>query len=431
MRIAAAAYSGLFGFVLVAILKRLNRKRNPKREMACIQTTDNVMDMKARETMHPIQTSPAWLNGLTVLAPWATATGAEPATAPAPWLMGVGLLVGIGLLYVAYRMGQHRHARAQRELLTAGQWALNRASEVSDGDPALHLAVRDRLERWLAQLQRPATKVVQSQLSEDIRADLELARDFQLAYLNRPYPQIPETHFEGRLRLEFDHLYQPATALGGDFFDIMPLATDTAGVFVADVMGHGARSALITAMLRTVLRDLKSQGRNARHYITEVNKAMCEMMRSFPQPLFASAFYFVPDTTSRIATFTTAGHPAPYHIHRSMGRLTRLSVPAPHGAALGIMPKEEYTGGHVRLIDNDAFIFFTDGTYEAANGSGEEFGLARMEETIRKCLYKDIRTIVKTLNQTIRQFAGDTPLSDDICIVAVGVTSKPEDPTDS
>lgn len=368
-----------------------------------------------------------------VTVPWAVAASVEPATAaqPAPWLVIVGLVVLAGLLYAVYRLGQKRHARTHRELLTAGQWAMNRVGEVSDGDPALHLAVQDRLERWLSQIQRPAAHIKESQISEEIRADLELARDFQLAYLNRPYPQIPETHFEGRLRLEFDHIYEPATALGGDFFDIMPLATDTAGVFVADVMGHGARSALITAMLRTVLRDLKSQGRNARHYITEVNKAMCEMMCGFPQPLFASAFYFVPDTTSRVATFTTAGHPAPYHINRNTGRLTRLRVPAPHGAALGLMPKEEYTGGHVRLIDNDAYVFFTDGTYEAANADGEEYGLARMEETIRKCMYKDIRTIVKTLNQSIRQFAGDTPLADDICIVAVGVTSKPEDPTNS
>ncbi len=67
------------------------------------------MGMKVKETMHPIQSSPA------------------------PWLMGVGLLEGIGLLYAAYRMGQQRHARTQRELLTAGQWILNRAGEVAVG----------------------------------------------------------------------------------------------------------------------------------------------------------------------------------------------------------------------------------------------------------------------------------------------------------
>lgn len=255
-------------------------------------------------------------------------------------------------------------------------------------------------------------------------ADLELARDFQLAYLERPYPDIPQTHFEGRLRLDFYHRYQPALALGGDFFDIIPLAPDTAGVFVADVMGHGARSALITAILRTILRDLHGQGRNAPHYVSEVNRELCEVMRTFPQPLFASAFYFVPDTTSRMATFSTAGHPSPFYLHRSVGRVSRLDVPAPHGAALGIIPKEEYTGGKVRLVDRDVFIFFTDGLYEAANEEGEEFGLARMEKVIRANLYKDHRLIVDALMKAVQDFMGDAPVNDDLCVVSVDVTTK-------
>ena len=359
--------------------------------------------------------SPAWP------AVWAV-TGAEQAgDEPARWLFVVGGVVLLGLLYAAFLLGQHRHAKRHHRLLDAGRWALSKARTAVTG----HTTTPDLLDRWLDQL-TSVPEALPPDINMEMQADLELARDFQLAYLNRPYPKVPETHFEGRLRLQFHHWYHPALALGGDFFDIMPLADDTAGIFVADVMGHGARSALITAILRTLLRDLKGQGRNARHYMTEVNKAMCEIMRGFPQPLFASAFYFVPDTTSRVATYSTAGHPSPFHVRRSMGRLTRLTVPSPHGAALGIIPKEEYTGGHVRLIDNDAFIFFTDGVYEAANAEGEEFGLTRMEEVIRKTMYKNVQTIVEALEHAIHRFVGNTPLSDDICIVAVDVTTKPE-----
>jgi serine phosphatase RsbU (regulator of sigma subunit) len=362
--------------------------------------------------------------------PWAVLGGNEVA----PWVLITALLIFLcGVFYYAYKLGQQRILKQNRHLIETGRWTWRQLKQSQIGVPPVigsPTEMQARLDRWLAQMEKDAAYIAPD-INEEMQVDLELAKDFQLAYLNRPYPKIPEMHFEGRIRLEFCHWYQPALALGGDFFDIIPLASDTAGVFVADVMGHGARSALITAILRTLLRDLKGQGRNARHYITEVNKAMCEIMRGFPQPLFASAFYFVPDTTSRVATYSTAGHPPPFHVRRSVGRLMRLTVPSPHGAALGIIPKEEYTGGHVRLIDNDSFILYTDGVYEATNRRGEEFGLVRMEEIIRKNMYKPAALIVDALKQAIHDFVGDHPLADDICIVGIEVTTKEEKTEDA
>lgn len=309
----------------------------------------------------------------------------------------------------------------------AGSWVLEQVRQhVPDADQLEPAALKEALDSWLAAEKDRAVAERGAMLSGEIQADLDLARDFQFAYINRPYPKIPETHLEGRLRLQFYHRYEAALALGGDFFDLIPLAPDTAGVFVADVMGHGARSALITAILRTLLRDLRSQGRNARHYITEVNQELCEIMKSFPQPLFASAFYFVPDTTSRMATYSTAGHPAPFYVHRATGQITRLNAPPPHGAALGLIPNEEYSGASVRLVDGDCFIFFTDGVYEAANVEGEEFGLDRMKQVIRKYIYKSNQVIVDELMTAVQDFVGTAPVNDDICIVSVDVTTESE-----
>ncbi len=307
----------------------------------------------------------------------------------------------------------------------AGDWVLSQAFGKEDASALDDEALVASLEDWLKG-ERQAHAVIKTITHEEIEADLELARDFQVAYLDRPYPKVPQTHVEGRLRLEFYHRYQAALVLGGDFFDLIPLAPDAVGVFVADVMGHGARSAMITAILRTLLRDLRSQGRNARHYVTEVNRQLCDIMESFPQPLFASSFYFVPDTTARVATFTTAGHPAPFYVSRSRGELGRLHVPPPHGAALGVIPDERYSASSVRLSDRDSFIFFTDGTYEAANAAGEEFGMSRMQKVIRQNIYKSDQEIVDGLIDAIQEFRGDKPLEDDICIVAVGVKTESE-----
>jgi serine phosphatase RsbU (regulator of sigma subunit) len=257
-----------------------------------------------------------------------------------------------------------------------------------------------------------------------MQRDLDLAKDFQRAYLERPYPKIPAMHIEGRLRLEFYHRYKPQLALGGDFFDIITLGPDCAGVFVADVMGHGTRSALITSILRTLIGDLIQQGRNARHFISEMNKQFCGLLKSVPSPLFASAFHFVADTTARVATFSSAGHPAPFHIRRSLGRISRLEVPEPRGAALGLLPREEFTGGHCRLIPGDVFFFFTDGVYEAHNRQGEEFGMGRLESVLRTLMYKEMPYIVDGVMDALVEFVGDEPVADDICMVSVEVTTS-------
>lgn len=340
----------------------------------------------------------------------------------------ITLCLAIGWTYLVQRWSGGVFGGPYRELLEAGDWilqtAFGRAQALDDLKNKQHVvSLRQQLDGWLHELQQDIREQYAVQTTE-MQRDLSLARDFQQAYLDRPYPRIPEVHIDGRLRLDFYHRYQPALALGGDFYNILPLKPDAAGVFIADVMGHGTRSALITAIIRTLIDDLAPQGRNARHFVTEMNKMFCGLLRSVPNPLFASAFYFVADTTARVGTFSSAGHPSPFHLHRSVGRISRLEVPMPRGAALGLMPLETYTGGYCRLVDGDVFVFFTDGVYEAHNMRGEEFGIARMEKVLRGLMYKNAREIVDGMMQAITQFVGDEPVTDDICIIAVEVTTK-------
>jgi len=291
--------------------------------------------------------------------------------------------------------------------------------QITPNSQAVEL-VNNWMEHW-----RSEVKAQSARLAEDVSRDMVLATEFQQALLNRPYPEVPAVHIEGRLRLEFHHRYNPALAIGGDFFDIIPIGNDCAGIFVADVMGHGVRSALITAILRALLSELQTQARNAAHFLKEINREFAEILEVMPTPIFASAFYLVADTTSRIATYACAGHPPPFQIHRDRARVSRLTNPQPKGAALGLLMQENYTGETVRLLDGNSFIFFTDGVYECSNPDGEEYGLARMEKVIQANIYKTTPEILDALTQSINTFVRGEPLADDLCLVAVDVTTTP------
>lgn len=337
------------------------------------------------------------------------------------------------LIFFSNRAGKQMIFDPLHKLVEAGIWAMQQAPH-SRFDPATlplefqpdaSSPVRKNLDEWITGMKQEVDKAIYTQTYET-QKDMELARDFQQAYLNRPYPKIPAHHTEGRLRLSFGHRYESATALGGDFFNIASLPDECAGIFIGEVMGHGTRTALITAILRTLISDLAAQGRNVSHFMAEMNKQFCEILQMAPNPQFASSFYFVADTLGRVATYSTAGHRPPYLLRRSIGRVVQLTLPEPHGAALGVTPDEEYTGGHARLMDGDFYLFYTAGICETRNASDQEFGAARLESLLKRLVYKSMDEILDGLLSEVREFAGEEAITKDLCLVAVEVTTKPD-----
>jgi serine phosphatase RsbU (regulator of sigma subunit) len=122
-----------------------------------------------------------------------------------------------------------------------------------------------------------------------------------------------------------------------------------------------------------------------------------------------------------VATYTLAGHSPPLLVHRSLSRVTRLKPPRPHAAALGVLPDEEFSGESVRLTPGDAFLFFTDGLYEASNYKGEEFGIGRLEAVLRENMYRETPELLDAAMAAISDFVEGQPIADDICIVAVDI----------
>ena len=358
--------------------------------------------------------------------------------------MASGLIGGIaavfGVYFFASNVGKKLFFDPMEHAAEAGMWVLKRAFgdqmknvSFSRTHPWVGVSlgtdevVTRELEGWFGDVQE-RIKGNAATISQAMQQDLELAIDFQTAITNRPYPQVPSVHVQGRLRLEFAHQYKPALALGGDFFDIEAIASDCAGIFLADVMGHGTRSAIITSMIRTLLSELYPQGRNAPHFMGELNKTFCGMLQMLPNPFFASASYFLFDTTARIGTYTLAGHPPPYQLHRSVGRVIKLERPTPRGGAIGVMPDEKFGAESVRLVDGDVFIFYTDGVYEAKNRRGEEYGLTRFEASLHAHQYETMDKMLASLIADIMKFVDDEPLADDVCLVGCFVTSQAAPP---
>lgn len=298
-------------------------------------------------------------------------------------------------------------------------------------EPLKRIDTRDELQDLARTLVKMGRRVLgyNAHLEREIAAktaeisrDLKLARDFQEALLPRSYPKIPSEGTLAPLRLNFSHLYKPAYSVGGDFFDVLKLDDHRAGVFIADVMGHGARSALVTAILRTLLQNLAEESTEPGRFLTKLNQHFHAAVRQTGETIFVTAFYMVVDTLAGTARFASAGHPSPFAGHRATREVHPLTGSLRGNPALGILPDCEYRQWSLTLEPGDFFIFFTDGVHEAYNTDGEEFGLDRVRDVIASHFIRPEADLPKAIVHALETFIAPATPGDDICIVAMEVS---------
>ncbi|MBI5394289.1 MAG: SpoIIE family protein phosphatase [Verrucomicrobia bacterium] len=302
--------------------------------------------------------------------------------------------------------GKHRH------LLT---------TKVPLRDPAGHGSGLVGISRDITDLKEAEEKLRAH--AAEIQRDLQIAREFQEALMPRDYPQVPANPAAGSLQLGFHHFYQPALSVGGDFFDIVKLGDHRAGVFVADVMGHGAHSALVTAILRALWQDLVHQADDPGHFLTLINQHFAAVLARTNEFIFASAFYLVLDTRRAQAVFASAGHPPPLLASRATRRIEPLLRPEDNKPALGLMNNTRYNSFTRPVAADDLFLLYTDGIVEAPNAAAEEFGHKRLRGAIERSLDLPLEELTHAVLRAINEFIGPVPLPDDICLVATEVAA--------
>lgn len=275
---------------------------------------------------------------------------------------------------------------------------------------------RHRLEERLAE----STALLRRQHAQ-LEADLAMARAVQQALLPQHYPVFPAGVPAGGSRLHFAHRWLPSHQVAGDFFAVFPVSDTAAGVFQCDVMGHGVRAALITALLRGLLREQQALARDPGAFLAALNGQLQALLARVGDLVFVTAAYLVADPSAGEMWLANAGHPAPLHLERTAGRVTPCTPPDGPGPALGLMPDFAYTTLRRTLAPGDAVLLFTDGIYEVEDGLGEEFGQGRLRAAVAARLGQDAAQLLDGLLADVQAYRppGSEGLADDVCLVAV------------
>ena len=260
------------------------------------------------------------------------------------------------------------------------------------------------------------------QKNEQMQADLDLAREFQLAFLPRRFPAFPRGATDEQSRIRFYHRYQPSGSVGGDFYSVLSLSDSQAAVFVCDVMGHGLRAALVTAIVRGLIEEARPLASNPGRFMTEINRTLAGILQQTDSTVFASAFYLVADVEHGRFRYTNAGHPCPLHVQRRAGRTVALTCCQNfHGPVLGLVEESTYQTSECTATPGDIILLYTDGIYEATAPDGEEYGQERLRRAAQSHSELAADPLLQGLLDDVQRFSGGAGFSDDVCLVGVEV----------
>ena len=162
-------------------------------------------------------------------------------------------------------------------------------------------------------------------------------------------------------------IYKPATELGGDFYQVIPLGDGGALVVVGDVSGKGLKAAMVVSLIVGSLRTLADFTQQPGEILQGLNRRLIGRT----QGGFATcvAMRIDPDGSAAIAT---AGHFSPLRDGKEL--------PLEGALPLGITLDAKYDQIVFRMQENETLTFYTDGIVEARNGQGELFGFDRVQQ---------------------------------------------------
>ncbi len=219
--------------------------------------------------------------------------------------------------------------------------------------------------------------------------------------------------------VDFACWYQPAHdghLLLGDFYDAFPVDHDRWAIVIADVCGHGAKAARLTAMIRYTLRSALVHNEQLTDAIAELDQAI----RADPldDGRFATLCIFritVGDDHLDV-DYARAGHPFPFLVTPpAQPRLLDGPGGLPVGLPSGI--DAVWTTETIRLTGHDSIVAYTDGATECLGPDGTMIGheglLAHLADLERPISSADL---VTKLRHHIT--SGSTDLSDDVLVLA-------------
>ena len=248
---------------------------------------------------------------------------------------------------------------------------------------------------------------------EKMSREIEIAREVQ----ERLFPQ----RLQPIAGVEYFGACRTALGVGGDYYDFLALPGGKLGIALGDISGKGIPAALMMASLQASLRaEAARAGSDIASLIARVNQALYD---ASSEDRYATFFYAQYDPANQELTYVNAGHCAPMLFRAADGFATvdRLDIGGP---VIGLIPDCIFEQAVVKMSPGDELVIFTDGVSEAMNRDLEEWGEARLAETVRKSSARTASDLIAGIMSAADAFASGAPQHDDMTLVVARISAR-------
>lgn len=269
-------------------------------------------------------------------------------------------------------------------------------------DPrTLGIALRFTIERSARQHAERALR--------DAHSELRTAWQIQQSLMPDTAPRLPGYDIAGAC--------QPAGAVGGDYFDYLPLSGGRLGIVIGDASGHGIGPALLMAQSRAALRSLTLTHDQPGAILSAANRVLSDGMLD---KHFVTLSLLAIDPAQGRIQYASAGHPGGL-VFDAHGRFLRELGST--GFPLGVMAETPIPDSDtIRVEPGQIVVMFTDGITEATPKRGaQQFGMDRLIAEIEELHPMAASDIVDSVYYRVLKHCHPRTPGDDATIVVIKV----------
>ncbi|HIE88994.1 MAG: fused response regulator/phosphatase [bacterium] len=159
--------------------------------------------------------------------------------------------------------------------------------------------------------------------------------------------------------ITFNHQLYPSLIMSGDFIDYFELFDGRVAFYIADVSGHGASSAFITLLLKSLSRRLLDEFRRFLSTAEILSWINSELMQ-WKLEQHVTMFFGIIDQENSSLEYSNAAHfPGTILCFDQGANFLEIG-----GQPLGLYREPLYRVHHVDLPENYSIVMFSDGVFE-------------------------------------------------------------------
>ena len=193
--------------------------------------------------------------------------------------------------------------------------------------------------------------------------------------------------------------------IGGDWYDVAPLADGRFVFKVGDVSGRGVKAAAVMASLHFAGRAYALEG----HPPQVILDQLTQILDIVQDGHFATVLCGLVDVAAHTVTLANAGHLPP--LIRNGGKATTVIMKP--GPPIGITDGTPYEPAMVAVPAHGVLLAYTDGLVEQ-RGEMLDAGIQRLHDAA----IQDSPSLGELLDSIITKLTGDTP-TDDIALIGL------------